>query len=92
MTSLEIFAKANEQGGSLAIQSWTDGGLIDVNARLPRQFSPPPALVFAAKCEQKAIVDVLLRANARIDEFDSNRQTRSSAQSRAQEFTWMHAT
>jgi hypothetical protein len=44
-------------------------GSVDVNARLPREFQPP-ALVHAAHFGRKEIVDLLLRASARVDETD----------------------
>jgi ankyrin repeat protein len=69
MTSLDDFAKAIETGNCEEIQSWIDGGLIDVSARLPRHYNPP-ALVFAVRRMRKEIVDVLLHANARVNDAD----------------------
>jgi ankyrin repeat protein len=74
MTLLEDFAEAIRRGNSSKIQSWIDNGLIDVNARLP-SFENPPALVYAVDCKQKEIVDILLRANARIDDADDKSMT-----------------
>lgn len=74
MTSLEEFAKAIEKSDSSKVQSLIDNGSVDVNARLPRDRNPP-ALVLAASCKQKEIVDILLRANARIDDADDYRWT-----------------
>jgi ankyrin repeat protein len=42
MSLLEDFAKAIEQGDSTQIESLLASGSIDVNARLPREFNPPP--------------------------------------------------
>jgi ankyrin repeat protein len=47
---------------------------VDVNARLPRS-SKPPALVHAAQKVRKEIVDILLRANARLNETDARGST-----------------
>jgi ankyrin repeat protein len=74
MISLKDFAKAIETGDSSNVQSWIDNGSIDVNARLPRR-NNPPALVFAVACKQKEIVDILLRANVRIDDTDKCEMT-----------------
>jgi ankyrin repeat protein len=51
------------------LNSLISDGSVDVNARLPRRFQPP-ALVRAAKRGMKDIVDILLRANARVDDID----------------------
>jgi hypothetical protein len=69
MSSLEEFATAIETGDSSTLELLISNGSVDVNARLPRQ-NRPPALVLAAACGQKDFVDILLRANARIDETD----------------------
>lgn len=69
MSLLEEFTKAIETGDSTAVQALIDNGSVDVNARLPRR-SNPPALVHAIQRQQEAIADILLRANARIDDTD----------------------
>jgi len=69
MSSLEEFAKAIEKGDSSSVELLLSRGVVDVNARLPRS-RKPPALLFAAECGEKEIVDILLRSNARIDETD----------------------
>jgi len=74
MSALEEFAKAIDDGTSPMVKSLISSGSVDVNARLPRAFSPP-ALVHAAQRDQKDIVDILLRANARIDGADLNGRT-----------------
>jgi hypothetical protein len=66
MSSLEEFAKAIEDGNSSIVESLISSGSVDVNARLPRPFQPP-ALAFAAQFGRVGIVDILLRANARVD-------------------------
>jgi len=71
MSSLEEFANAIENGDSSTVDSMISRGLVDINARLPRA-NEPPALVFATRHGRVAIVDILLRANARIDETDKN--------------------
>jgi ankyrin repeat protein len=70
MSSLEEFADAIENGDSSVVESLISSG-VDVNARLPRP-SEPPALVAAAVCGKADLVDILLRANARIDDADEN--------------------
>jgi ankyrin repeat protein len=74
MSSLEEFANAIEKGDSSSVESLISRGVVDVNARLPRP-RKPPALVRAAYCGEKEIVDILLRANARIDETDERDST-----------------
>ena len=69
MSSLEEFAKAIEDGNSSIVESLISSGSVDVNARLPRPFQPP-ALVLAAACGEAELVDILLRANARVDDAD----------------------
>jgi len=68
MSSLKKFARAIESNKSSIIESFISRGF-DVNARLPREFQPP-ALVFAAERGRVEIVDILLRANARVNETD----------------------
>jgi ankyrin repeat protein len=74
MSSLEEFATAIETGDSSTLELLISNGSVDVNARLPRLFQPP-ALVLAADCGQKDFVDILLRANARIDDSDERGST-----------------
>jgi hypothetical protein len=76
MSLLEDFAKAIEQGDSNQIESLLTIGSIDVNARLPREFNPPP-LVFAVKCKacRVDVVELLLSTGAFIDGVDDNGQT-----------------
>jgi ankyrin repeat protein len=69
MSSLEDFAEAIERGNSPIVESFISRDLVDVNVRLPRQ-DRPPALVQAARFGRKDVVDILLRANARVDETD----------------------
>jgi ankyrin repeat protein len=69
MSSLEDFAEAIERGNSPIVESFISRDLVDVNVRLPRQ-NRPPALVHAARFGRKDVVDILLRANARVDETD----------------------
>jgi ankyrin repeat protein len=73
---LEDFAQAIEEGDSNQIDSLLTNGSIDVNARLPREFHPPP-LVFAVTCAARrvAVVEMLLIAGAHIDGVDDNDQT-----------------
>jgi ankyrin repeat protein len=65
---LKEFAQAIWSGDSSVVESLISGG-VDVNARLPRS-SLPPALVLAVERGEPEIVDILLRANARVDETD----------------------
>jgi ankyrin repeat protein len=74
MSSLEEIAKAIEDGNSSIVESLISSGSVDVNARLPRPFQPP-ALVLAAELGQKDIVDILLRANARVNVPDERGST-----------------
>jgi ankyrin repeat protein len=71
--SLEDFAKAIEHGDSTTVDTLLTSGLIDVNARLPRDCNPP-SLVFAAHKLSASIgvdiVEKLLNAGARIDDVD----------------------
>jgi ankyrin repeat protein len=69
MSSLEDFAEAIERGNSPIVESFISRDFVDVNVRLPRQ-NRPPALVHAARFGRKDVVDILLRANARVDETD----------------------
>jgi hypothetical protein len=48
MNSLEIVAKAIDRGKPTQIESLLASGSINVNARLPREFNPPP-LVLAVR-------------------------------------------
>jgi len=70
MSSLEVFADAIENGDSSVVESLISSG-VDVNARLPRP-GEPPALASAAACGKADLVDILLQANARIDDTDEN--------------------
>jgi ankyrin repeat protein len=70
MISLVQFAKAIATGDSSTVQSLISSGSVDVNACLPH-LDRPPAIVFAARKGQIQIVDILLRANARIDDCDA---------------------
>jgi ankyrin repeat protein len=72
MSSLEEFAKAIEGDKSSMIEISRD--LVDVNVRLPRQ-NRPPALVHAARFGRKDVVDILLRANARVNVPDERGST-----------------
>jgi hypothetical protein len=63
------------------IQSLISRGAVDVNARLPREFRPP-ALVRAAALGRKEIVDILLRANARVNKTDQRGSTACHAAAR----------
>jgi ankyrin repeat protein len=85
MSLLEDFAKAIEIGDSTQIESLLTSGSIDVNARLPREFNPPP-LVLAVRHERVCvdIVEMLLSAGAHIDGVDENGQTACHAAVRAQ--------
>jgi ankyrin repeat protein len=74
MSSLEEFANAIKTGDSSTVELLILDGSVDVNALLPRQFQPP-ALVFAAEFGRVEIVDILLRANARVNETDENGST-----------------
>jgi ankyrin repeat protein len=69
MSSLEDFAEVIERDNSPIVESFISRDLVDVNVRLPRQ-NRPPALVQAARFGGKDVVDILLRANARVDETD----------------------
>jgi ankyrin repeat protein len=74
MSSLDEFARAIEYGNSSLIESLISNGSVDINARLPRDYRPP-ALVLAAACGKKDSVDILLRANAQVNETDLRGQT-----------------
>jgi ankyrin repeat protein len=74
MSLLEQFDRAIAGGDSTMVESLILNGSVDINARLPRLFEPP-ALVLAARVGRKDIVDILLRANARIDDTDERRST-----------------
>jgi ankyrin repeat protein len=71
---LDIFAKAIKDGDSNCVESMLTNGSIDANVRLPRQLNPP-ALPYAARWNQKAVVDVLLRFGARINDTDDDGRT-----------------
>jgi ankyrin repeat protein len=70
----ERFATLIEKGETKKIETWLSLDVVDVNVRLPRDFSPP-ALVHAALNNRKEIVEILLRANARVNETDDSGQT-----------------
>jgi ankyrin repeat protein len=74
MSSLEHFAKAIESGDSTSVQLLISTGQVDSNARLPRRYSPP-ALAAAAWRNDSTLVEILLRANARIDDIDDREST-----------------
>jgi ankyrin repeat protein len=74
MSLFEDFTLAIERGDSSKVKSLISRDSIDVNARLPRD-KRPPALVFAAHLGCKDVVDVLLRAGARINDVDDEQQT-----------------
>jgi ankyrin repeat protein len=69
MSSLDEFVKAIDDGDSSMVESLISRSVVDVNVRLPRTCQRP-ALVHAACGGQQEIVDILLRANARIDDTD----------------------
>jgi ankyrin repeat protein len=81
---LEDFANAIEQGDSIKVESLLAHGSVDVNARLPRKFNPPP-LLLAVRSELRRVdvVEMLLSAGARIDDVDDNGQTACIAATRA---------
>jgi ankyrin repeat protein len=68
------FADAIEDGDSEKVKLLVSRGAVDVNARLERYLTPPP-LVHAVRQKHYAIVDCLLRANARIDDTDGAERT-----------------
>jgi hypothetical protein len=78
MTALQEMATAIERGDSSALNSLISRGAVDVNARLPLA-RRPPALVYAARHGRAAIVDILLRANARVNEADERGWTAAAA-------------
>lgn len=67
-------ACAIEIGDCENVQSIIDKGLIDIDACLPAPWHSP-ALVFAAQQDETAIVEILLRAGARIDNVDVRERT-----------------
>jgi ankyrin repeat protein len=69
MSSLDEFVKAIDDGDSSMVESLISRSVVDVNVRLPRTCQRP-ALVHAACGGQQEIVDILLRANARVDDTD----------------------
>jgi hypothetical protein len=72
MSSLVEFAKAIDDGDSSMVASLISRRLVDVNMPLPLTFFfEPPALLYAAQRGRAEIVDILLRANARVDATDS---------------------
>jgi ankyrin repeat protein len=71
MSFLIDFANACDRDDLSLVESLLANGSIDANARLPRN-GRPPALVLAARIGRKAIVDVLLRSGARIDDTDDD--------------------
>jgi ankyrin repeat protein len=73
MTLLEEFASAIENGDLATMESLLASGAVVANARLPRNDSPP-ALVLAAR-HGKDAVDILLRANAPVDDTDEAGRT-----------------
>jgi ankyrin repeat protein len=73
MSSLEEFAKAIERGNSSMVESLVLRGAVDANAYLPRSLRP--ALIRASELGHKDIVDILLRANARVDDTDESGRT-----------------
>jgi ankyrin repeat protein len=86
MSLLADLANAIENGDSSQIESLLANGSIDVNARLPREFNPPP-LVYAVRCNASRvdIVERLLSAGARIDDADDNGETACFAATQARE-------
>jgi ankyrin repeat protein len=74
MSSLEKFANAIDLGDSSMVESLISNGFVDINARLPREFLPP-ALVLAALKGRAEIVNILLRANARVGDSDERGRT-----------------
>jgi ankyrin repeat protein len=71
---LEDFASAIERDDSTFIKSLLENREIDANARLPRPYHPP-ALVHAVRHKRTEIVDMLLKAGARIDAVDDVEQS-----------------
>jgi ankyrin repeat protein len=68
---LNNFAEAIENGNSKTVHSLISSGSVDANVRLTwRNGRQCPALVRAVCLAQTKIVDILLRANARIDAAD----------------------
>jgi hypothetical protein len=52
---------------------------IDVNARLPREFNPPPLVLATCETRRVDIVEMLLRAGANVDGVDDNDRIASFA-------------
>jgi len=77
MSSFEVyeFCKAIARGDSHKVGLMISRGSFDVNVRLQPQADRPPALVHAARHGQAEIVDILLRANARVDDIDASGRT-----------------
>jgi ankyrin repeat protein len=68
---LNNFAEAIENGNSKTVHSLISSGSVDANARLTwRNGRQCPPLARAVCLAQTKIVDILLRANARIDDTD----------------------
>jgi ankyrin repeat protein len=65
------FADAIQFGDNVTVQSLLDDGSVDANTRLPLR-GRPPALLHAAAFKRLAIVEILLRANARVDDADDD--------------------
>jgi ankyrin repeat protein len=79
-----LLSNAIEQCDSNQVESLlSSGSTTDINARLPREHSPPP-LVYAARCNARDIVAMLLSAGARIGDVDEQRQTACFAATCAQ--------
>lgn len=74
MSLLEDFAKAIEQGVVASVNSAISSGAVQVDARLPRAQNPP-AVVFSARFGRADIVDMLLKAGARLNDVDDRGQT-----------------
>jgi len=74
MSALWELADAIELDDSKKVEFLIKSGSVDVNARISRPYAPPP-LVFAVQHRATAVVDVLLQANARVDEVDTQLRT-----------------
>jgi ankyrin repeat protein len=77
MSLLDDFANAIEEGDSSQIESFLEKGSIDINARLPRKFNPPPLVLAVTSCKARRVdvVELLLQAGAHIDGVDDTNQT-----------------
>jgi ankyrin repeat protein len=62
-------AQAIKNGDLSTVELLISSGSVDINACWPRAYGPP-ALVFDARNRQKEIVEILLHANARVDDTD----------------------